>query len=97
MAAEPRSAIPQNLILENRKRLSVSGVEEVLGFDEAGVRMKTVLGDLIVQGEELNVESLSVDSGEILITGRVDELIFEVASRSGGLWARLFRPGENGT
>ena len=46
----------QNIILENRRRMSVSGVEEVLAFDERVVEMKTALGELRVQGEELRVE-----------------------------------------
>ncbi len=80
----------QNLILENRKRLSVSGVVEVSGFDEDYVRMLTTLGELIVHGEELHVETLSVETGESVITGHISALAYEEPPRR-GLLARLFQ------
>ena len=91
MATEQRSGKPQNLILENRKRLSVSGVEEVAGFDETYIRMHTTLGELIIHGENLHVEILSVETGETVITGYISELVYEEPSRNVGLLSRLFR------
>ncbi len=79
---------PQNLILENRRRLNVSGVEEVVTFNEETVNMKTVLGELTVRGEGLHVERLTVESGDLVITGHVSSLIYQETSPS--LWERLF-------
>ena len=89
MAAEQRGGRPQNLILESRKRLSVGGVEEVMGFDESCVRMRTSLGELLVQGAELHLEALSVETGEALVTGCIDAFSYEEPAR-GGLLSRLF-------
>ena len=94
MAAEQRPTGPQNLILENRKRLSVSGVEEVDGFDESYIRMRTSLGVLIVRGEELHMESLSADTGETLVTGHIMELAYEESRVGKGFFFRLFRGNE---
>ncbi len=80
----------QNLILESRKRLSVSGVEEVIGFDDNYVQMMTALGRLTVHGESLHVENLSVETGDLLLTGQIAELIYEDAPDRAGLWKRLF-------
>ena len=91
MAGEERSARPQNLILENRKRLSVSGVEEVSGFDDSYIRARTSLGDLIVRGQELHVETLSVETGELVITGQITELAYEDSALKNGLLSRLLR------
>lgn len=66
-----------DLILENRERLSVSGVEDVTTFDETLVRVKTSLGELTVTGEGLHVENLSVDAGDLLLTGSVTEISYE--------------------
>ena len=91
MAGDERVPSPgrqQNLILENRKRLSVSGVEEVLSFDEAEVNMRTALGELIVRGEELKVEKLAVESGELRVTGKIAELTYRETPPT--LWERLF-------
>ena len=91
MAAQQNSAMAQNLILENRGRLSVTGVEEVTGFDESYIRMVTTLGELIVRGSGLRMEILSVETGEAVVAGRIDELAYEEPSRDTGLLARLFK------
>lgn len=90
MAGEERSFKNQNLILESRKRLSVSGVEEVDGFDETYVSVRTSLGTLSVRGHDLRVESLSVETGELLITGEISELLYEETSVRSGWLKRLF-------
>ena len=79
----------QNLILEGRRRLSVSGVDEVLAFDESSVVMRTALGELTVHGEELKVENLAVDSGDLTVTGKINALLF--AEPTTPWWERIFR------
>lgn len=73
---------PQNIILESRKRLSVSGVTEVMSFDEQEIVMRTALGELTVRGGELKVENLAVESGELTVSGRVDVLGYREAAPS---------------
>ena len=73
MAGETERRKAQNIILENRSRLSVSGVEEVSGFDESIVQMQTELGALTVHGSNLRVETLSVDSGDLLVVGDISD------------------------
>ena len=63
IANEPRGETPHNLILEDRRRLSVSGVMEVISFDDSQVVMETDRGVLTVDGGELHVEKLSLDVG----------------------------------
>ncbi len=94
MASEQRSTKTQNLILESRKRLSISGAEEVFSFDDSCVRMQTSLGELIIHGEQLHIQSLSVETGESVITGTISELIYE-QPRTSGFLARLLRSNEN--
>ena len=76
------AAGPQNIILEGRKALHVSGVTEVTGFREQEVSMKTLLGELTVRGEGLHVETLTVERGELRVSGRVDSLSYR--DRRGG-------------
>ena len=90
MTGEERSALPQNLILENRRRLNISGVSEVEGFDDSVVHMRASLGALTVRGEELHIESLSVETGELLLSGKICELIYEELPERSGLLGRLF-------
>ena len=84
-------AAPHNVILENRERLSVSGVSEVLSFDENQVALVTSMGLLTVGGQQLHVEKLSLEMGEIAIAGQVEAVIYEDdQQRRRGFWSRLF-------
>ena len=52
----------QNLILENREKLSISGVLDVLSFDDQIVILETELGMLTIKGEDLRINKLSIDT-----------------------------------
>lgn len=81
-----------SVILEGRERLTVSGVEAVESFDEAAVVMNTVKGTLVIRGQELHMEKLSLDSGEAALAGHVDSLEYEDEARvSEGFLARIFK------
>ena len=93
MSVEDRAASSmraQNIILESRKRLHISGVEEILRFDDTLVVMKTVLGELFVRGERLHVDALSVESGDLSVTGEISELGYAESAERSGFWSRLF-------
>ena len=68
----------------------MSGVEEVSGFDESIVQMQTELGALTVHGSNLRVETLSVDSGDLLVVGDISNLSYADVPVRRGFWARLF-------
>ena len=83
---------PHNVIMEERKKLSVSGVENVESFDEAEIVLQTNKGTLTIRGSELHIGKLSVDTGEVNIEGKIGELQYEdEAPVSGGLFGRLFK------
>lgn len=85
-----RPEAAHHLILEDRQRLSVSGVEEVESFDENTIWLSTAWGDLEVQGEDLHIEKLSLDGGDLKVEGRVHALIYQESGRErGGLLSRL--------
>ena len=79
-----------DLTLENRRKLTVTGVEEVESFDEREIVMRTAEGSLTVRGEELNVSRLSVEHGDVLILGHIGELRYDDRAPERSLWARLF-------
>lgn len=64
----------QNLILENREKLTITGVVDVLSFDDQIVIVDTQLGLLTVKGEDLRINKLSIDSSEVVIEGEVFNL-----------------------
>ena len=85
------SAMPHNIIMENREKLSVSGVEEVESFEDRQIILRTSKGNLILRGSDLHIAKLTLDSGELSVTGLIAELGYEEAAPSGSLWARLFK------
>ena len=84
-------AAPHQVVLEDRERLTVSGVEEVESFDEHSIILSTSRGGLEIQGEELHIEKLSLDVGDLRVEGSVSALIYseDAAGGRGGLLARL--------
>jgi sporulation protein YabP len=65
-----------SLILENRKRLNLSGVVEVISFDETQIVLNTNLGGLTIKGTELKMNKLDVQNGEIIIIGSIDSFVY---------------------
>ena len=81
-----------HVALEDRRRLTVSGVLEVESFDENTIVMDTNQGTLVVRGEDLHIETLSLDGGEMRVEGSIDSLTYESdGGERGGLLRRLFR------
>lgn len=68
--------IIQNLILENRSKLSISGVLDVLSFDDQIVIVETELGMLTIKGENLRINKLSIDTSEVIIEGELNSLSY---------------------
>ena len=66
--------IVQNLVLENRNKLNVTGVKDVLSFDDEVIIMETELGLLTIKGENLKINKLSIDTGDVIIEGEVNNL-----------------------
>ncbi len=83
-------AKPQGIKLSERSKLTVTGVEEVVSFDEERIVMRTVLGELTVTGSDLHIGRLSLDTGELDVDGLVNELSYAEHEVSGGFWSRLF-------
>lgn len=66
--------VVQNIVLENREKLSISGVLDVLSFDDQIVILETELGLLTVKGENLRINKLSLDTTEVVINGEIYNL-----------------------
>lgn len=80
--------LPHKLCLNERRELTMTGVTEVVSFEENAVVLRTSLGMLIVQGKELQLKTLSLEGGQVAVEGSVSALIYE-EPRIGG-WRRIF-------
>ena len=70
------TAVVQNLILENRGKLSISGVLDVLSFDDQVIMVETELGLLTIKGENLRITKLSIDTSEVIVEGNIAYLAY---------------------
>jgi sporulation protein YabP len=80
--------MPHKLALDGRKILTMTGVTEVISFDDTAVLLRTSLGDLSVHGQQLQLKNLSLDGGQVAVEGSIAALVYE-EPRRGGL-KRLF-------
>ena len=88
------TGVIQNLILENRGKLSISGVNDVLSFDDQVVMVETELGLLTVKGENLRINKLSIDTSEVIVEGEVYNLAYsenELDKKSSGFLNKIFK------
>ena len=76
--------------LNERKELAVTGVSEVVSFDEEAVVLKTSMGTLVVHGRQLQLKTLSVTGGQVEVSGTVSALIYQQTKASGCWVRRLF-------
>lgn len=88
------TGVIQNLVLENREKLSISGVLDVLSFDDQVVMVETELGLLTAKGQNLRINKLSIDTSEVIIEGDVSYLAYSEGTQnksSGGLLSKIFK------
>lgn len=87
---EPRG----NIILENRKKLVLTGAEEVISFDDEKILLNTSLGFLTIKGSELKMNKLDVQNGDVIIVGNVSSIVYsgkEVKKEKESIISRLFK------
>ena len=86
--------IVQNLVLENRNKLNISGVLDVLSFDDQIVIVETELGLLTVKGDNLRINKLSIDTSEVIIEGDISSLSYsqkELEKKGEGILSKIFK------
>jgi len=81
----------QNLSLKNRKYLELSGVKEVISFNDDKVLLQTTQGILEVKGQDLNIQKLNLDDGNVKIEGLIFSLNYSDKSHEKGLLKKLFK------
>lgn len=86
--------VVQNLILENRGKLSISGVLDVLSFDDQIVILETELGLLNVKGENLRINKLSIDTSEVIVEGDIASMAYsekDYDKKGGSFLGKIFK------
>ena len=90
---EVQTNIMQNVILENRKKLTLTGIKDVLSFDDEIVIVESELGLLNIKGADLRVNKISVETGDVIVewTIRAIEYSDKDLSPKQGLMSKIFK------
>lgn len=82
-----------NIVIQDRKSVSLSGVEDVISFDDVSVVMRTTLGMLSIDGNGLRIVKLNVDEGEVSVEGEFNGMFYidENAKQPGKIRGKLFK------
>lgn len=87
--------MPENvihdLIIENRKKITLTGINDVESFDEETVTATGACGEISIRGSSLKISSLSVESGDMVVEGQIDAVIYSEAKATGSFFSRVFR------
>lgn len=82
----------QNIIVEGRKHIEISGVKDVLSFDDETLLLDSVMGKITVKGEGMHIENFNSESGDLTASGKVHAVVYMSDVKSeGGFLSRLFR------
>lgn len=90
---EKQTNIMQNIILENRKKLTLTGIKDVLSFDDEIVVVESELGLLNIKGNDLKVNKISVETGDVIIDGTIRAIEYsdkDINSKQ-GLMSKIFK------
>lgn len=83
-----------SLILENRKRLSLTGIMEVISFNENIIMLNTCFGAMTIKGEGLRMNKLDVQNGDVIIVGTINSCVYsgtEIKKDNESIIRKLFK------
>jgi len=90
------NCMTHQISLKNRESMEVSGVTDVISFDERSVILNTVCGNMAVDGTALHIHVLSMEQGLVTMDGKIDSVTYyeqdyEENSGKRGFFGKLFR------
>jgi sporulation protein YabP len=95
MIEEKKSASKHTVAIDRRAGITVTGVVDVISFDEETIITETEMGVLLIHGSNLHVNRLHLDSGELSVDGDINSVSYEDAAGFGkgksSFWGKLFK------
>ena len=88
---EESKSFNHSIIVENRNKFTLGGIEDVISFDEETIVTKSVMGKLVIKGENLHILSFDNSSLELLGNGKIHAIAYTSENTGGGLFSKLFR------
>lgn len=82
----------QNIIIEDRMKMTVSGVEQVESFNDNTIILTTINGGMTIKGEGLNISKLNLDDGNVKIDGKINGVAYTARDATGkNIMGKLFK------
>ncbi len=91
---QARSQTGQKLVMQNREKVELTGVTEVISFDNKEIMLETNQGVARFTGENLHVKRLTLERGEVALEGKINEITYHESQKNktaGSVLSRLFR------
>ena len=83
------------IIMNNRRSLILNGIVDVLSFDVGEILLETEQGMLLIKGNDMHVNRLTVEKGEMEIEGKIDSMAYSDVGNTSkqveSFWGRLFK------
>ncbi len=84
-----------SILMENREKVTITGVEDVDSFDEEAVLLVTELGYITLEGVDLHISKLNLEEGQLIVEGEINSVEYSdhegMGSGDGGFFKKLFR------
>ena len=80
-----------NIIIEQRKKLTITGVKDCLSFDEETIILNTALGKLAIKGIALHILNFDTSSGDFTAEGKINAVVYTAEETKDGFFNRIFR------
>ncbi len=88
----PEKSNGQNVFMENRERITITGVSDVISFDDTFVEAETELGNMLIRGDGLKIEKLNLDEKELSLNGYISSYEYAEVKKNGkSIFTRMFK------
>ena len=83
--------VNHNIIVEDRKKFTLTGIKDVLTFDEDNILLSTPLGKLIIKGNSLQILNFNNETGDLSGVGKIHAFAYTASEEKSGFFSRVFR------
>jgi len=84
-------ALIHDIVIENRKRLSATGIQNVDSYEDDCIVAQSECGEIVIKGHELKISRLSVETGDMTVDGSIDSVSYNAPKVSGSFFSRVFK------
>lgn len=88
---EENIRLNSNMIMEDRKKIILTGIKNVINFDDETIVLDTNLGKLVIKGIGLHILSFNNETGDLTAEGKINALIYTAEEKNNNFLGKLFR------